>query len=92
MISLQIHALFPDWQFYLQLYSIFSLHKRQEGQKCKQWETEMAAAAEHAEEHAAQIHDEEYTKLQSFLPIEPQTHYQEDNIYRSSDNSRIKER
>lgn len=33
------------------------LHKWQERKECKQREPEMAAAAEHTEEHTAQIHN-----------------------------------
>ena len=52
----------------------------------------MAAAAEHTEEHAAQIHYEEDAQLLAPHPIEPQTHYQECNINYATYNSRIKER
>lgn len=49
----------------------------------------MAATAEHAEEHAAQVHYEEYAQLLTSLPIEPQAHYQEDDIYHPANNTRI---
>lgn len=47
----------------------------------------MAATTEHTEEHATKIHNEEDAHCFALLPIEPQTHYQEDDIYYPTNNS-----
>lgn len=73
------------------IHPILILNKRQKRQKREQREAEMAAAAEHTEEHTAQIHYKEDAQFLSAFPIEPQTRYQEDNINNASDYSGIKE-
>ena len=71
---------------------LLHLHKWQERQECKQRETEMTAAAKHAEEHTAKIHNKEDAQLLTFLPIEPKAHYQEDDINHTANYSRIQKR
>ena len=66
MISLQIHTIIFSLT---RVRLILHLNKRQKRKECKQRKTEMAAAAEHAEEHAAQIHNEENAQFFASFPV-----------------------